>query len=389
MKTVFISNKITPHQLPCCKAFQKRTDFTFIETMKEETSEAGWYANSANYSFVIPYTENSRKRKEIQKRIIDADIVIYGSAPDSYLIPRLKARKLSFRYSERLYKEGISISRIPRTVVGTWLHHGRFQCDSLYMLCASAFTAIDCARFGNYKNRMFKWGYFPETRQYELENLFSCKQESGIPHLLWAGRFLKWKHPDAVIGLAKTLKAHGYVFQLDIIGYGEMENVLRMMILDAGLSDCVSLLGKKTPEQVREYMEHADLFLFTSDFHEGWGAVLNEAMNSACAVVASHAIGATPYLITHGINGLVYLSGNENNLCQNVEFLLERPEEIRKLGAAAYKTINDEWNAEIAVERLLELSKALLAGEQYPIYSFGPCSKAPLIHNNWYPEIEE
>lgn len=47
--------------------------------------------------------------------------------------------------------------------------------------------------------------------------------------------------------------------------------------------------------EVRSYMEKADIYLFTSDFNEGWGAVLNESMNSGCAVVASHAIGSVPF----------------------------------------------------------------------------------------------
>ncbi len=50
------------------------------------------------------------------------------------------------------------------------------------------------------------------------------------------------------------------------------------------------MLGAMSPDKVRAYMERADVFLFTSDFNEGWGAVLNESMNSGCAVVASHAM---------------------------------------------------------------------------------------------------
>jgi glycosyltransferase involved in cell wall biosynthesis len=59
------------------------------------------------------------------------------------------------------------------------------------------------------------------------------------------------------------------------------------------------------PEAVRDHMEAADIFLFTSDFNEGWGAVLNESMNSACAVVASHAIGSVPFLLKDGENGFI------------------------------------------------------------------------------------
>ncbi len=385
MKTVFLSNRITPHQLPCCWAFQEKTEFVFVETMKEKTAEIGWDADNANFSFVIPYTEDKQKRADIQDRILSADVVIWGSAPDSYVIPRLKSGKLCFRYSERLYKTGLTPSQFPKAAASAWLHHGRFQSASLYMLCASAYAATDFARFGNYKNRMYKWGYFPETRYYDLDSLFSHKRESEKPRILWAGRFLDWKHPDAVVDLAKKLKASGHSFQLDIIGYGEMEDTLQCRICESHLDDCVTLLGKKTPEQVREYMEQADIFLFTSDFHEGWGAVLNEAMNSGCAVVASHAIGATPYLIQHGENGLVYFSGNADDLHQKVLYLLEHPEEIRKFGMAAYKTISELWNAELAVERLIELSNAILTGEKFPVlYSSGPCSKAPIIPDHWF-----
>ena len=61
-------------------------------------------------------------------------------------------------------------------------------------------------------------------------------------------------------------------------------------------------------------MEKSSIYLFTSNFDEGWGAVLNESMNSACAVISSHAAGATPFLISHNINGLLYTSGDVDEL---------------------------------------------------------------------------
>ena len=47
-------------------------------------------------------------------------------------------------------------------------------------------------------------------------------------------------------------------------------------------------------------MEKSHIHLFTSNHLEGWGAVVNEAMNSGCAVVANREAGAVPYLIEHG-----------------------------------------------------------------------------------------
>lgn len=127
--------------------------------------------------------------------------------------------------------------------------------------------------------------------------------------------------------------------------------------------------------------------MFTSDFGEGWGAVLNEAMNSGCAVIASHAAGATPYLVKNGENGLIYEFGNDEKLYEKLKYLLLNPKEQKRLGAAAYKTISEEWNAEIAAERFLNLTKSILNGEKNPyIYKNGPCSKAEILKNDWWKE---
>jgi len=112
--------------------------------------------------------------------------------------------------------------------------------------------------------------------------------------------------------------------------------------------------------------------------------VLNEAMNSGCAVVASHAIGSVPFLMKDGENGLIYESGNVDMLYEKVKYLLDKPEEQIRLGTAAYHTIADLWNAEVAAERFVELSKHILAGEKHPdLYKDGPCSKAEIIKDNW------
>ena len=125
--------------------------------------------------------------------------------------------------------------------------------------------------------------------------------------------------------------------------------------------------------------------MFTSDRQEGWGAVLNESMNSGCAVVASHAIGAVPYLMKHNSNGLIYKSGDIDALYQNVKYLLDHPEEQRRLGEAAYRTITEEWNAEIAAERFVNLAQHILDGDKYPdLYESGPCSKAEIIKDDWF-----
>ena len=156
-----------------------------------------------------------------------------------------------------------------------------------------------------------------------------------------------------------------------------MEPKLRGMIAQYALESRVCLLGSLSPEQVRREMERSAIFLFTSDRHEGWGAVLNEAMNSGCAVVASDAAGSTPYLVENSVNGCVYRAGNGNELYENVVRLLEQPSTREAMGKHAYETITNTWNAQEAARRLVDLIRAISEGVPSPeLYLEGPCSRA-------------
>ena len=113
--------------------------------------------------------------------------------------------------------------------------------------------------------------------------------------------------------------------------------------------------------------------------------MLNESMNSGCAVVADHAIGSVPFLVEHGENGLIYEDGNFEDLYNKVKRLLDHPEERAMMGKKAYKTMAEEWNAENAARKFLELSERLLSGEQRVfLFERGVCSKAEILRDNWF-----
>ena len=111
----------------------------------------------------------------------------------------------------------------------------------------------------------------------------------------------------------------------------------------------------------------------------------NESMNSGCAVVASDAIGSVPYLVKDRENGLVYHSGSVDELLEKVIWLLDRPEEQRRLGENACRTITELWNAQVAAERFIQLAQAILDGDPSPeLFQEGPCSRAEVIREDWY-----
>ena len=193
-------------------------------------------------------------------------------------------------------------------------------------------------------------------------------------HLLWVGRLIDWKHPEIAVEVAKMLQNDGIDFEMNIIGTGDQKDRLEEMIIAYGIEDYVSLLGSMSPEKVREYMVASNVFLFTSDRNEGWGAVLNEAMNSGCAVICNKAIGSVPYLITNGENGLCYRGNDAYKVYKCVKRLVRNKAFREKLSVNAYSTITNEWNSKIAADRLVLLSRHLLCGEKCS-FANGICSK--------------
>lgn len=379
MKIVYLSWFFNHHFSALSDVLWEKTNknYWFIETM----DIPGEQRRLGYHDFERPYLLNLKDhREQILQVLQDADVVVTGSAPEWLVRHRLKTGKLTFRYAERPLNKGPELWKYPIRLV-RWNWRNPFW-KPIYLLCASGYTSSDYARFGMFRNRAYQWGYFPEAKRYE--NLEALLEGKGKNHILWCGRFLDWKHPDDALAVLKRLKDAGYTFQTDFIGCGELEAQLHRLAKEWELEDCVRFLGSMPPETVREYMEKAGIYLFTSDRREGWGVVLNEAMNSGCAVIAGHAIGATPYLVKDGQNGLVYESCNRDMLYEKLSRLLDNPQEQIRLGRNAYRTVTEAWCADTAADRLIDLSRRLLEGEVYPdICDYGPCRKAEKIKDSW------
>lgn len=370
MKVVFVSNYYNHHQSAISEEFYRQTggSYVFIATtqMSDERKKLGYSFDEP--SFVVKSYRDETTYKHCIDLINSAEVVIAGSAPEKMIRKRIRSGKLVFRYSERIYKNKKKLLQLPLRFIK--YHFDNYPYKNVYMLCASAYAARDYAITGMFKGKTFKWGYFPAVKKYDdIEKLIDDKTPASI---LWVARLIELKHPDASIRLAKRLKQAGYKFKLSLIGNGKLDNKIRDMIKAEKLEDCVQMLGSMKPEEVRRYMEQSEIFLFTSDFNEGWGAVLNESMNSACAVVASHAIGSVPFLINDGENGFIYKNGNEDDLFNKVKFLLDNDEKRKQMSLEAYKTMTESWNAENAAKKFLKLIVGVFAGEKLLIES-GPC----------------
>ncbi len=380
MTFTFVSNYINHHQRPLCDALYQRLGkgFAFVQTMPMEAErvEMGWGIDVHEIPYVMCLYEDEY---ECLKRIMESDVVLFGwTGREDIVAPRLQSGKTTLRVSERLYREGQWKAISPRGLAAKYWEHIRYRKQNICMLCAGAYAASDFHLIGAYPDKLFKWGYFTKLRTYREEVFLNMKPKDGPLQIVWAGRFIPLKHPEYVVRLGKTLQKKGYPFRMHMLGSGEMESALKQEVEQEGLSDSFLFYGYMQPEQVRDVMEKCHIHLFTSNHLEGWGAVVNEGMNSGCVEVVDERVGAAPYLIRHGENGLLYQNGRYEEMEALALDLFAHWEERRYMGRAAYETIRDMWNAEHAASALLRFTDRLRQGRIVPEEE-GPLSAAPII----------
>ena len=109
MKVVFVSNYYNHHQAPFSEAMARLTDgqywFVATEEMSRERKNMGWGREELP-DYVIQSFESAESLGRAKQKIDDADVVIFGLTGWSnfqLVRDRLKKRKLTFRYSERIY----------------------------------------------------------------------------------------------------------------------------------------------------------------------------------------------------------------------------------------------------------------------------------------------
>lgn len=399
----FYSNYFNHHQKALCEAFYELLGdgFTFVETMPMENfrSEMGW--GEAERPYLLKTYASSECEEKALSLGLDSDLVIMGTAPEKYIEERLKNKKVTFRYSERPLKEGFIKFFIPR-LTKKYIHlHVRNRKKPIYILGASAFTSLDYKKmFGSYNNKCYKFGYFPEHKEYDIDALMNQKADlaKGRPSILWMGRMLKLKHPELLVEACSMLRSEGYDFSLKMVGEGEMRSRIEEMITELGLKDITEVCDFYKPDEARDEMSKAQIYVMTSDKLEGWGSVIYEALNAGCAEVASHVCGATPWLINSGTTGLIYKSGSAESLKVQLKRILDSDELREELGRNAYENMHRLWNPTVAASRVIGLYEYILEeldkmsekekkASGYAVsgspYKDGPCSVAGYLENNW------
>lgn len=374
MIITFFFNYLNHHQVAVADEMYKilGNNFCFVATYPRDDREL---KGGEDYS-TRPYCILASESKTAEVRAHDlnkySDVCVFGAGNLEWEIERAKTGKLTFEVGERWLKRGWKNMLSPRLLKWWWLHQSLFRRQPIYRLSASAFDARDNELLGCLKGKHFKWGYFTAVPEGYLRQ--KPREQNICVRIMWCARFIDWKHPELATECAKLLKEDGYRFHLDMYGDGELKNSQEAWSKRHGLEGIVTFHGNMPNEQILEAMKNCDIFLFTSDRQEGWGAVANEAMAAGCCLVGSDEIGAIPYLVLNGKNGLIFKSNNIGDLYQKVKSLIDAPKYRKQLAEQGCMDIHTLWNPKCAAERLIQLINDLKETGTTTLMD-GPCSK--------------
>ena len=127
------------------------------EEDEEERLAMGWGGGGRP-----PYVRCLYEEEEIcRKRMLESDIAIFGWISREDLLDvtdiidkREKSGKLSFRLSERLYREGQWKAVSPRGLWKKYKDHTRFRNKQVFLMCAGAYVASDFNIERSYTGKM-------------------------------------------------------------------------------------------------------------------------------------------------------------------------------------------------------------------------------------------
>jgi glycosyltransferase involved in cell wall biosynthesis len=164
--------------------------------------------------------------------------------------------------------------------------------------------------------------------------------------LLFVGTITPNKRPLVAVKTLETLRKQGFNIRLDVIGGGSQSDEIKEYITSEKLDDFVSVLGKKSPDEVIKYFKSSHFLVFLS-MSEGWPKVVAESMWWGCLPVTTN-VSCVKQMVDDGKRG-VLVEPDPEIVADRISELIQNPELYTKMCKEAM-----EWARQYTFERFEE-----------------------------------
>lgn len=182
----------------------------------------------------------------------------------------------------------------------------------------------------------------------------NIQKEYTEQNLLFLGRLCKEKGIHELLDAVKDLKNEFPGLHLYLGGVWVEEELERK----AGqCEDYVHYLGWIDAKQKNKYLKKCNIFVLPTYF-EGLPMSLLEGMAYGCACVASE-VGGIPQVMTNGYDGIMIPAKDVKALREALKRVLESPSLQKELGSKARKTVEDGYDINKSVQKLLQVYQSI------------------------------
>lgn len=305
MKFVQYQDCKSPHQLPLARELLHRLGadnfrYVYRDANQADRAQLGWNMGIADEPWQLHIGSHPDEAKEL---IENADVLLTGMR-EIDLFERRSAKGLkTFYQTERWFKPidmaGCTLPGWLRLLHPRYMHMAlRFRwlvtsSDKFKVLPIGVHSYRDMRFLGVPESQMALWGYFVEPSERTQREPVVHEHECRV---LWVGRMLKLKRVDTIIkAFGKVVQSShcGKDMRLLLVGNGPERK--RLELLAKSLP--VSFMDSVPINEVREVMRHHDVYVFSSDGHDGWGAVVSEALEEGMIVLGTRETGASATML--------------------------------------------------------------------------------------------
>jgi glycosyltransferase involved in cell wall biosynthesis len=159
------------------------------------------------------------------------------------------------------------------------------------------------------------------SSQYSAADSIEARVKQADPNrqrFLYVGRLAKEKSLDTLVeAFAKHRRVHPDA-ELHLVGTGPEQEPLRHLCESQAVADAVHFAGAQSGETLAQAYREASCLILPS-LSEPWGLVVNEALSFGCPAIVSDNVGCGPELIFDGRTGLVFKTGDVDDLAGCLE----------------------------------------------------------------------